>query len=292
MEGCEMKISLVTDEISADFETAVELGVEWGIHDFELRGYDTVRVPNFSGFQQQRIQEVLQTYDARLIAISPGLFKFEHPSRQREHFPVRSIDAALYQRWQAAHDQVRVHCEELLPASIEFAGRFGISRIIAFSFHRGVLPPGLPPDEVLETLERAAGRVGEAGMQLCLEVENQHWADTGSRSADLVKAINHPALKVNWDPGNAFEAGDQPYPAGYEAAKPFVAHVHFKDVSCTDSGGHLYAVNGAIDWQGQVSALLQDGYQGYISVESHMQPKVSSARALLNRLRELIKTAG
>jgi hypothetical protein len=33
-----MKISIVTDEISSDVETAIELGLEWGVRDFELRG--------------------------------------------------------------------------------------------------------------------------------------------------------------------------------------------------------------------------------------------------------------
>jgi hypothetical protein len=41
-----MKICLLTDEISADPETAVELGVQWGVKDFELRGYFLDRVPS------------------------------------------------------------------------------------------------------------------------------------------------------------------------------------------------------------------------------------------------------
>jgi sugar phosphate isomerase/epimerase len=96
-------------------------------------------------------------------------------------------------------------------------------------------------------------------------------------------------LLVNWDPGNAYHAGDSPYPGGYEAVRPFVAHVHFKDVSREAAGGYRYAVEGDIDWAGQIAALKRDGYAGYISVESHMQPKVGSARALLHRLRRLIE---
>ena len=37
-QGDIVKLAIVTDEISADPETAIELGAEWGIHDFELRG--------------------------------------------------------------------------------------------------------------------------------------------------------------------------------------------------------------------------------------------------------------
>jgi sugar phosphate isomerase/epimerase len=128
-----------------------------------------------------------------------------------------------------------------------------------------------------------------AGLQLAIEVEEGFWADTGRRTAELVQAVDHPALGVNWDPGNAYVAGDDPYPAGYEAVRPFVAHVHFKDVRRTVDGDYRYVVDGDIDWAGQVAALHRDGYAGYISIESHMQPKVSSARALLNRLQRSIE---
>jgi hypothetical protein len=97
-----MKISLVTDEISADPETAIELGVDWGVHDFELRGFGADRVPNFSAFEKQRIRELLEEFEARIVAISPGLFKIPYPGAKRERFPLRAFDAALYERWQAA----------------------------------------------------------------------------------------------------------------------------------------------------------------------------------------------
>jgi sugar phosphate isomerase/epimerase len=96
---------------------------------------------------------------------------------------------------------------------------------------------------------------------------------------------------VNWDPANAFEAGDLPFPDGYSAVRQFVQHVHFKDIKGTPQGGSVYAVEGQIDWSGQIKALVQDGYQGYISVESHLQPKVSSARLMISRLKKLIAAA-
>jgi sugar phosphate isomerase/epimerase len=284
-----VKISLITDEISADPETAIELGVEWGVHDFELRGFGTRRVPNFSAFQKQRILELLETFNARVVAISPGLFKLPFPARRRERFPLRTFDAALYDRWQTAQDALKAHVEELLPASIEYARQVGARKIIIFSFERGADAPAQVPDEVLETLRRAAEVTGSAGMQLAIEVESGFWADTGAHTAEIIRAVAHPALLVNWDPGNAFHAGDDPYPTGYEFVRPYVAHVHFKDVQRSGQGQYRYVVEGAIDWAGQVAALQRDGYAGFISVESHMQPKVSSARALLSRLRGLIE---
>lgn len=286
-----MKISIVTDEISADPETAIELGVEWGVRDFELRGFGTERVPLFSDYQKQRIQELLDEFEARVVAISPGLFKCVYPLGDRERFALRTFDVALYQRWRDARDLVRYHLEELLPASLEYAQELGARQIIIFSFHRGGQPAGKAPDEVLEALRWAAERAEQAGLQLAVETEDGFWADTGGRTADMIRAINQPALGVNWDPGNALVAGDIPYPDGYQAVRKYVQHVHIKDVERSPGGSYRYVVHGEIDWASQIKALMADDYQGYISVETHMQPKVSSARAMLQRLRELITNA-
>ena len=94
-----MKISIVTDEISADVETAFELATVWGIHDFELRGFGTQRVPLFSDFKKQRVRELMEEYNAHVVAISPGLFKIPFSPRKREHFPLQVIDSSLYQKW-------------------------------------------------------------------------------------------------------------------------------------------------------------------------------------------------
>ncbi len=125
-------------------------------------------------------------------------------------------------------------------------------------------------------------------MQLCVEVEDEFWADSGERTAAMIQAIGAPNLWVNWDPGNAWAAGERPYPDGYQAVRGRVGHVHFKDVARTGAGAYAYVVDGEIDWPGQMRALQADGYAGYISVEPHMQPKVASARAVLQRLKNLI----
>jgi sugar phosphate isomerase/epimerase len=284
-----MKISIVTDEISADVETAIELGTEWGIHDFELRGFGTQRVPLFSDFQKTRILELLEEYGARVVAISPGLFKIPYSTRNRERFPLQVIDSTLYQKWRDVRSLVDYHIQELLPASIEYAKEVGAGKIIVFSFMRGSNPVGPAPDEILECLEGAAQQAKKANVELMIEVEDQFWADTGDRTAKIIQAINCPALGVNWDPGNAFAAGDIPYPNGYHAIQDFVHHIHFKDLLRTPAEGIRYVIDGEIDWAGQLRALAADGYRGFISVEPHMQPKVASAKAAFYRLKMLIE---
>ena len=286
-----MKISIVTDEISADLDTAVELGVEWGIRDFELRGFYAERVPNLSEYQKERLGEILAEFNARVIAISPGLFKIPYPCGARESASLAWLDQGLFRNWHSLQDQVKYHRQELLPASLEFARSLGANLVLTFSFHRMGHPPGMAPDEVLEILQDAGEQAASAGMQLAVEVEEDFWADTGQRTAALMAAIDHPALGVNWDPGNAFMAGDIPYPDGYRAVRRWVRHVHFKDAEVDTYGRRRFAVHGQIDWTGQIRALVEDGYQGYISIETHMRPKVKVAQQELELLRRLIASA-
>ena len=189
----------------------------------------------------------------------------------------------------SARSLLDYHLKEMLPASLEYAKEIGAQRVIAFSFERGEAPPGLPPDEILEIYRLAAQQAAQAGLQLSIEVEDHYWADTGTRTAEIMRAVGEPALGVNWDPGNAYEAGDTPFPDGYLAVQKYVQHVHFKDVIRSQPGSSQYAVIGEIDWEGQIRALRENGYQGYISVEPHMQPKVAAARAMTARLKRLIQ---
>jgi len=283
-----MQISIVTDEISADPETAIELGVSWGVRNFELRGIGEQRVPFISNYSQARLHELLEAYGARVVAISPGLCKCPLAEKERQRFPLPVIDAGLYQRWRDSASLVQFHLQELLPAALEYACQMHVERLISFSFHRGGKPAGPAPDEALALLQAAAQQAAKENVQLCVEVEDEFWADTGARTAAMIQAVGQPNLGVNWDPGNACAAGDRPYPDGYQPVRPWVRHVHFKDVAQTAAGEYAYVVDGEIDWQGQIRALQADGYSGYISVEPHMQPRVASARAALQRLKNLL----
>jgi sugar phosphate isomerase/epimerase len=287
-----MEISLITDEISADVETAVEIGASWGIRDFELRTVGNDRVPNFPGYQKSRLKELLEEYQASVIAISPGLFKCPFPGKSRSRFSIQALDHSLYQQWRSSNDLVRFHQEELLPESLEYAVEIGAKIVVIFSFQREGPESAAAPDEIVEILQDAAIQAEHFGLQLAVEVENGFWADTGEHTLDLLSRVNRPGLGVNWDPGNAFEAGDNPYPMGYQAIQKYVKHLHFKDVLRLSNGASEYAIEGQIDWAGQIEALMNDGYTGHISIETHMRPRVRSAELALQRLRRLVKLAG
>jgi len=286
-----MHIALVTDELSADPQTAIELGVEWGVRHYELRGYFTDRAPLLSSYQRQRLLRLVREHDIAVTAISPGLFKIPFPANAPDTSNLGWMDDAFFASWENGCDALRQHMSELLPASIEFAQLFGARSLIAFSFNRAGAPAGSPPAGVVETLQAAAEQVQSAGLQLLIETEEGFWADTGERSAALAAAIDRPALGINWDPANSFCEGDVPFPDGYRHVRPFLRNVHFKDARRLPDGRSVFVEDGDIDWGGQIRALVNDGYDGTITVEPHLEPRVPAVRHALARLQELIAAA-
>ena len=113
-------------------------------------------------------------------------------------------------------------------------------------------------------MRHAAAQVHAAGLMLVIEVD----CNTSKRTGDLVRAVNHAGLQVNWDPANAYRAGDDvPFPDAYAEVREYVRHVHFKDARTYADGKRSWTLGGIIDWAGQIKALQADGFDGYISVE-------------------------
>jgi sugar phosphate isomerase/epimerase len=91
--------------------------------------------------------------------------------------------------------------------------------------------------------------------------------------------------------------GEQPFPRGYEAVRDFIAHVHIKDAHVPEGSiKPEWAVvgEGAIDYVGQMRALRESGYDGYLSLETHYngkETKEASSRACLEGLIKVVDAA-
>ena len=283
-----IEISLVTDEVSADPRTAFELGSEWGIRHYELRGFYAERVPMISRHQRHRLRQMIAEFGASITALSPGLFKIPFPPAEPAESNLGWMDRGFFAQWDAQANALAEHMETLLPASIELAQEVSAPFIVAFSFHRAGAPGGPAPAGVIDALGRAAARVQAAGLTLLIETEEGFWGDTGARTAALVEAVGAPGLAVNWDPANSFCEGDIPYPDGYEAVRRHIRNVHFKDAARGSDGRASFVAEGDVDWPGQIAALRCDRYDGFIAIEPHLQPRVAAVRAALERLRGLL----
>jgi sugar phosphate isomerase/epimerase len=282
-----VKISVVTDEVSSDPETALEILHSWGVDGVELRGIDDTRYPMISDYWKVRLPQLLREFQLPVVAISPGLFQTRPPGEPRRPMAFsRGGDMRLVRQELEEAARLDQHINQLLPTSIEAAKQLGASSIICFSFSRlDHTESDLVSDEVIQVMRYAADKVAAAGLTLNIEV-----SELSRRTADIVRRADHPALGINWDPGAAFQGGeDVPFPNGFDQYRPYIRHVHFKDVMLEPgTGNRIVVVDGVIDWAGAFAALREDGFDGYISVETHRRPKVESTYRMLQRLRGLV----
>ncbi|MDZ7269496.1 MAG: sugar phosphate isomerase/epimerase [candidate division KSB1 bacterium] len=261
-----MRIGFVTDEISAEVVEALTIGLAWGVRDFELRVIGDRRVPAITPATVGQILALQQKHGLRLTALSPGVFK------GTVH------DTALWQH----------ELRETLPATFDLARVLGTPLVIVFGFQRS--PRDVPGDvnKVVEIFRQAAQAAHAHGLILAVENEPGFWCDTGGNTSRLLAQVNSPALRANWDPGNAVGTAELPYPEGYDALKPWIANVHVKDtikgalVECVPVG------EGRVNWRGQLQALARDKVVPHVTIETHCLPLLENSRKNLEVVRRML----
>jgi sugar phosphate isomerase/epimerase len=158
----------------------------------------------------------------------------------------------------------------LAARAFEIAAITGARIIRVFTYWRTVRP-----EECFSRIVDALGGLAEqaAAQGVTIGLENEHACNiaTGEETGKLLAALDHPALKVVWDPANALVAGENPFPEGYARIPAGrIVHVHAKDCRVHDHKAEWLPLGeGSVDWPGQIAALERDGYTGWISLETH-----------------------
>lgn len=282
-----MKISLVTDELSSDLETAFEIGTGWGIKNFELRGIGTERIGSHSEYTESHIKKMINMFDVHISAVSPGIFKINHHKKIFEGWTVlKWQDVYEFEQQEILRKTIENQVTEVIPRTIDFCKEVGCNNIIIFSFNKpGELPMGSPlPNYLYSYFEQVSSIANDNDINFYIENEHICYGDQVENVIDILKRLNNPHIAANWDPGNAYFAYENPYPDAYEKLKPFIKHVHMKDAITKENGEMEYVTSGEIDWEGQLTALKESEYNGYLSIETHCRPKISSAKKTLDRI--------
>ena len=105
-------------------------------------------------------------------------------------------------------------------------------------------------------MRELAGRALDRKVTLMLENEKGIYGDTAARVADLLEAVDSPALAHAFDPANYVEVGQDIDEAWRPAAWPRVKHFHVKDY---DTRTHRNVPAGEGD--GQIPSLLERAVQ-------------------------------
>ena len=255
-------IAAITDEFSPDISTAVQSMNEVGMTGAELRVVFGKNIIDLTDEELDRAKAIVTGKGLKIVSIASPLLKCVLPNAPE-------IDARFQQDIFASkhtfEDQPR-----LTERAFAIAKRTGAGIVRVFSYWRSV-----EPDKCFDRVVIALRGLAEkaAKHDLIIGLENEHACNiaTAAETARVLAAIDHPNLKVVWDPCNALVSGENPFPEGYRrlpAAR--IVHVHAKDCFVNGHTPKFGALGECgIDWKGQIQALVSDGYKGYISLETH-----------------------
>lgn len=257
-----MRTAAITDEFSLDIEVAMRAMAELGMSGAELRMVDGKNILDMSDAEVDRARDIAGRCGLEVISIASPLLKCVLPDAP-------PIDARFEQDVFAAHHTFDEQ-PRLAERAIEVARRTGARVIRVFSYWRTVAPEACF-ERIVQALQNLAALAAPHGLIIGLENEQACNIATAEESARALAAVNHPNLKLVWDPANAYVSGEMPYPDGYRRlAVDRIAHVHAKDCRMEDGRPVWQPLGGGeIDWPGQIRALSADGYRGAISLETH-----------------------
>ncbi|MCG3195932.1 MAG: sugar phosphate isomerase/epimerase [Candidatus Omnitrophica bacterium] len=247
------KYAVFTDEISQDLDLALSVAKEYRCEAVEIRSAWDTGVHKMTDAQVEEVRRKTSDLGLAVCCLGTPFYKCEldNPTEAKEH-----------------HDYLKRCCE--------VARRLGTDLIRGFTFwRRGPVEPVW--NRIIANFEAPIKILEEEDCRMVIENEASTYLGTGAITASFLDEIAHPRLAAVWDPCNVlfdFDMEEKPFPDGYRAIRKHMIHMHLKDgertgpneARCTRIG------EGQIDYRGQLRALIEDGYSGYVSLETHWRP--------------------
>ncbi len=246
------KLSVISDEVSQDLERIVSFAKKFNLDGVEIRTLWNKK-PQDLIKDASKIRRILHGNNIAVSAIASPFFKAD-------------IDS---------EDEYRQHID-ILKKCIELAKALDTDIVRGFTFWRkGTLDEYL--DIIVEKFSKPLEIVESEGVILAIENEYSTFVNNARRLAQFLKSIESKNVKALWDPGNDIydPEGEIPYPDGYNFIKGDIVHIHVKDAVRKGKSGKPETRpvgDGEVNYREQIKALIRDGYEGYLSLETHWRP--------------------
>jgi L-ribulose-5-phosphate 3-epimerase len=281
------KLGVITDEVEPDLGVVLtrfyaQYGLHWAeIRNIKLRGEMRYLYKSATARELKEIRKQLDDAGVSLSVLDTGVYKITLPGTT----PLGEDAADLNpEKGEYAHQL------DDLKRAADAAHALGTNYVRIFTFKR-VADPNAIFNRIVDDLNKAIAVAKERNLVLLIENEFDCNVGTGTETAQLFKAIPDRCLMHNWDPGNCFEAGEQPFPRAWDQLDHSrIAHMHLKDAR----GKKWMPVGGGeIDFGGQFKALKKLKYAGTMSLETHYRnaqkdPYTSSVESM-NGLVKIMK---
>lgn len=257
-----LPIAAITDEFTPDVEAAVEAMSKIGMTGAELRVAWGKNMMDLTDAELDRVKSIIEAKGLKVISIASPLLKCVLPDAPELD---SRFQHDIFASKHTFEDQPRLSLR-----AFEVARKMDAKIIRVFTYWRTVEPEKCF-DRVVAALRDLAEKAAREDLIIGLENEQACNISTAAESAAVLKAVDHPNLKLIWDPANALVSGEEPFPLGYRLLPADrIVHVHAKDCTVTNHTPNWGPVGTrGVDWKGQMAALLADGYKGYVSLETH-----------------------
>jgi sugar phosphate isomerase/epimerase len=257
-----LELAAITDEFSPDLESALNAMAAIGMTGAELRVVWGKNIMDLTDDEVRRAMDMISARGMRVLSIASPILKCVLPDAP----PVDTrFQQDIFNSKHTFEDQPR-----LAERALRLSELTGARIIRVFSYWRTVEPEKCL-DAICEAAEKLAIQFAAHGVICGLENEHACNIATAGEALRVFERVSHPNLQLVWDPANMLVAGENPFPEGYALLpKNRIAHVHAKDCHME---GHkpVWGPVGTrhVDWKGQIQALLNDGYRGAVSLETH-----------------------
>jgi sugar phosphate isomerase/epimerase len=238
------------DEIDADPVVQLSVLEALGARHLELRGAWDTGVLDLDARQRGALRQLLDERGFEVSAIASPLGKV-------------SLDLPV---------EAEV---ERLATAIDVARTFSTRYIRMFSFYQEGRDPAAMRDGVLVRLRAMADVAEREDLVLLHENEKDIYGDTPERVLDLIESVGSDHLRIAWDSANFVQVGNRPFTDAYASLRPYLEYVQIKDAVAA-TGYVVAAGEGDGELLETLTALRDDGYQGFVSLEPHL----SAAHAL------------
>lgn len=170
-------------------------------------------------------------------------------------------------------------------------------RVFSFFRGKGVAVEDIR-DGVMRRMRLLADEAEKESVILLHENEKAIYGDIPERVLDLVESVGSSALRLAWDSANFVQVGVRPFTDGYTMLRPYLDYLQVKDALAA-TGAVVPAGEGDGELRETLTALRDDGYNGYASLEPHLDEAFElggfsgpeafgrAARALAQLLREI-----
>jgi sugar phosphate isomerase/epimerase len=238
-------LSGFADEISPDPHEQLAVLAQESITHLELRSAWSANVADFTGVQLGAFRLAIRAAGVRVSAIGSPIGKI----------PIGAPFAPELERMRRVAD---------------IAGDLGTALVRVFSFY---IPAGEPPDryraQVIDQMGALARVAEERGVILAHENEKEIYGDVPARCADLITAVDSPALKATFDNANFVQCGVRPFTDAYPLLRPHLVYLQVKDARA-DTGEVTPAGEGDGQLRETLQALRDSGFDGFMSLEPHL----------------------